>query len=280
MNIKGWSYYNHAALPDTPPHAPVNTAPVESGDIWKLDGRPLLARWTSDFDCGHETAWWYTILDRPFDIAELKSKRRNEINKGRKNFTVRRVDPREYAEAFFRVTAAAFAAYPAAYRPTVERGAFIAGLEEMSRRTVYGAFSVETGALAAYAWLAEEDGYLAFRVLKSDPAFERLGVNAATVYQIVTDCEDRLRRGVYICDGERNIVHQTAFPAYLEKYFGFRKAYCRLHIRYRPPFGALIAALYPFRGVVAKLPGPFRKISAILAMEQARRGTASQGITP
>ncbi len=271
MNIVGWSYYNHAALPDTPPHVAVNAAPVEDGSIWKLDGRPLLARWTTDFDCGHETSWWYTILDRPFDIAALKSKRRNEINKGLKNFTVRRVDPREFSEAFFRVTIAAFAVYPAEYRPTVDHDAFIASLEDMSQRIVYGAFAIETGELAAYAWLSEEDGYLGFRVLKSDPAYERLGVNAAVVYQIVTDCADLLARGIYICDGERNIVHRTAFPEYLEKYFGFRKAYCRVHIRFRPPIGMLVALLHPFRGIIAHLPGKFRQISAILTMAGCAR---------
>ena len=271
MQVEGWYDYNHAAVPSTPPHKAPNLAPVQSGDIWRMDGRPLLARWTTDFDCGRETGWWYTTLDRPFDIAALKSKRRSEINKGLKNFDVHLVDPRDYAEDFYRVTVAAFAAYPAQYRPTVEHDSFIEGLEDMSRRIVYGAFSKETGALCAYAWLAREDGYLAFRVLKSDPAFERLGVNAATVHGIVTDCESDLRNGVYICDGERNILHQTAFPAYLEKYFGFRRAYCHVHIRYRPPFGIAVAMLYPFRRIIAKIPGPFRRVSAILRMEEARR---------
>ena len=117
MQVEGWFDYNHAALPSTPPHKTPNLTPVQNGDVWRMDGRPLLARWTTDFDCGRETGWWYTILDRPFDIAALKSKRRNEINKGLKNFDVRRVDPRDYAEDFYRVTAAAFAVYPAEYRP-------------------------------------------------------------------------------------------------------------------------------------------------------------------
>lgn len=47
-----------------------------------MDGKPYLARWTSSFDCGHETNWWYVIKDTPFDINELKKKRRYEIRKG------------------------------------------------------------------------------------------------------------------------------------------------------------------------------------------------------
>ena len=70
----GWKYYNHAAIPVTAPHEEVNLLPIKDGSIWKLRGRPLLARWTTDWDCGHKTNWWYIIKDEPLDIASLKSK--------------------------------------------------------------------------------------------------------------------------------------------------------------------------------------------------------------
>ena len=58
MQIDGWKYYNHAAIPTTAPHEPVNMEPIKYGEIWKIKGA-LLARWTSDWDCGYETEWWY-----------------------------------------------------------------------------------------------------------------------------------------------------------------------------------------------------------------------------
>ena len=57
-----------------------------------------MVRWTSDFDCGYETNWWCCIKDTLLDMASLKSKRRYEINKGKKNFDVRLIDPVEYVE--------------------------------------------------------------------------------------------------------------------------------------------------------------------------------------
>lgn len=51
-----------------------------------MDGNPYFARWTDNFDCGYETEWWYCIKDEPFDISKINSKKRYEINKGKKNF--------------------------------------------------------------------------------------------------------------------------------------------------------------------------------------------------
>lgn len=93
--MRNWKYYNHAALPTTPPHMAPDLSPIVSGDIWKLNGSPLFARWTTDFDCGYETNWWYIIKDQPFDINALKAKRRYEIKKGIKNFDAKTIEPRK-----------------------------------------------------------------------------------------------------------------------------------------------------------------------------------------
>ncbi len=38
MNIDGWKYYNHAAIPTVAPHEPVNIQPVKNGTIWRMGG--------------------------------------------------------------------------------------------------------------------------------------------------------------------------------------------------------------------------------------------------
>ena len=55
--------------------------------------KALFARWTSEFDCGYETNWWYVIKDKEFDLSALKSNYRYKINKGNKNFDVRVINP-------------------------------------------------------------------------------------------------------------------------------------------------------------------------------------------
>ena len=274
MKINGWKYYNHAAIPDLPPLVEPDTSPVENGDIWKLDGSPLLARWTTDFDRLDGGEWWYVIKDTPFDISLLKAKRRYEINKGIKNFDVRPIDPMQYKEELFSVQVAAFSAYPEKYRPTVDKHSFFESIDSWGKYTVLGAFYRETDALSGYALLFwESERYVDFMVLKTDPDFERYNINAALCAGVLLHFSDHLERGGIICDGARSISHETNFQDYLEKNFGFRRAYCCLHVAYSPKMKPIVKVLYPIRKLLYKLDGigAIHSINAVLKMEDIIR---------
>ena len=273
MKIKGWQYYVHAAIPIIPPHIEADISPINDRSIWQLDGKPLLARWISDWDCGYETHWWYCIKDTPFDISLLKSKRRYEINKGNKNFEVREICPEEFGEDLYRITLAAYETYPASYRPNIEHDSFLLSVKDWGFYKVYGAFYLENNELSGYACLKKDGSYINFAVLKVIPDKEKFAINAAIVDKILVDHEEFLKSDGYICDGARSIQHETAFQDYLEKYFEFRKAYCILHIVYRPMIKLVITILYPLRGMLLKMNGIslIRKINALLRMEEINR---------
>lgn len=38
MQIDGWKYYNHAAIPTTAPHEIPDISPITDGSIWKSGG--------------------------------------------------------------------------------------------------------------------------------------------------------------------------------------------------------------------------------------------------
>ena len=276
MKIEGWKYYNHAAVPTCPPHETPDVSPVETGDIWKMDGKPLLARWTTDFDCGYETNWWYVIKDTPFDMGELKAKRRYEINKGNKNFHVKEINPQEWVEDIYAVAMAAYATYPKSYRPNVSQDQFVSNVLSWNFYKVYGALSVDDDALCGYACLNKRnlDGNcINFTFMKAIPDKERFGLNAAMVNKILADHKDFLNAGGYICDGARSINHETAFQDYLEKYFGFRKAYCKLHIKYNPKIKPLLKMVYPFRSILRGLDQIkiVHQINSVIKMEELVR---------
>lgn len=275
MQIDGWKYYNHAVIPTTAPHITPAVLPSKNSDIWKIGGAtPLLARWTTDFDCGHKTNWWYVIKDTPFDIAEVKAKRRYEINKGIKNFYVVEIDPLDYKEELYKVQIDAFSAYPEKYRPTVERRSFYKSIDKWGEYSVIAAFHRDTDELCGYALLSKaNEGYIDFTVLKTKPQYEKFSVNAALVEGIMRQFNDFLEKGGYICDGARNINHETGFQDYLEKYFGFRKAYCKLHIEYRPKLKGVIKLLYPFRKIFLTLDGvgKIHQLNSVLKMEEICR---------
>lgn len=268
---KDWKYYNHAIIPTTAPHKVPDIEAIKDERIWKeaWRGTPYFARWTTDFDCGHETQWWYCIKDTAFDISEIPSKRRYEINKGKKHFTIEQIDPTLYVEDIIRIQELAWAQYPKAYRPQINQEKTRNDVVKWKQSLVFGAFGIDDGVLHAYALLDVHQDWADFAVLKAEPECERLSINAAIIAGICEHFNDRLGNGFYICDGERNIVHETAFQNYLIKYFGFRKAYCRLNIAYRKPVGLVVKILYPFRNTIShwKNNSLLHKISAILTME-------------
>ena len=276
MKIDGWKCYKNAAIPSTPPHINPNTKPIEDESIWKMDNKPQIARWTTDFDCGYETEWWYCIKDTLLDIDALSSKRRYEINKGKRNFEVKRINPAEYWEAMYEVTLKAYSDRPGSNISNISKEIFRQRVQKWQPPiVVLAAFSRESGELSGFAFLMEYDSFVDFNMLRTIPSSEKFAVNAAIVAGICDYYKERLSKGdgFYINDGARNILHQTAFQSYLEKYFCFRYAYCHLHIKYRKGIGIIINMLMPVRKVLYKIHKIYliRKITGILKMEEISR---------
>lgn len=252
-----WKYYNHAAIPNCAPHEMPELSAINDGSIWHLfgDSKPILARWTENWDCGYETNWWYVIKDTPFDISSLKAKRRYEINRGMKSFEIIKIDNTStYAKQIYEVTKDAYEGYPRAYRPVIDRDTFIADVKKWSGYDIYGAISKEDGLLKAWARLKPYETYSNFEMLRAERSQEKLGVNAAIVYGILSDYNHKLANGYYICDGTRSISHETAFQDYLEKYFEFRRAYCKLFIEYAPRLQLPMKVLFPLRKLIMHFP--------------------------
>ena len=276
MSINGWQYYHHALIPTGPPTGPADTGAMDRKRFWSSsqEGVVLLARWTSEFDCGHETGWWYVVKDAPLNMDALKAKRRYEINKGLKNFEIRPIAPRDYPEELYRVRVAAYSAYPAKYHPAVDHDRFVQELTGWDDCLVYGASFRETGELTGYGLLkfAAPD-FLSFMVLETKPEFEKYAVNAAIVAEILEQNRTFLECGGILCDGARSISHETKFQNYLEKYFEFRKAYCVLHVAYNPKIRWAVRIAYPFRRALGRLDGIgiVHQLNAVLKMEEIVR---------
>lgn len=279
MKIEGWNYYKHAMVSACPPHEKTDTTAIENGRIWKSAGSPLFARWVSDFDCNEQTNWWYVIKDDEYDIQSLKAKRRYEITKARKNFKVEIIRPDEYCEEMFEVQTAAYSAYPEKYRPTTNYDAFKKDMEKWDG-IIFAAFSTisesdEKRLMCGYAYVRPEERRLNFIFQQTRPDYEKYGVNAALVDAILLYFNDEIKDGKkYISDGQRSVNHETAFQDYLEKYFGFRKAYCRLNIVYRPSIKWLIPILFSTRKLLKRFDGigVVHMINGVMKMEEIRRG--------
>lgn len=253
-----WEYYNHALVPTTAPHRTPDTSWMKSPKEWKRrsDGKyPLFARWITDFDCQEETEWWCLVKDTPFDIMSLKSNRRSIITRGLKRVDVRMICPADYAAQMANVLIKAWSSYDEAYTEGNDRERLTKEFQELTKdslgNTEYlGAFLKDTDTLIGYSIYLVHEDWIEYSVVKTDPEYLNTQVNAALAYY---GLERYIRPGIkYVHGGWRTMIHDTNYQDYLEKNFGYRKAYCRLHVQYRPWMKAVVYMLYPFRNLIKK----------------------------
>jgi hypothetical protein len=245
-----WKYYQHSLIPATPPN--------ETPDLNELrhlmkDPKVFFARYTTDYDLPYQTEWYYCVKDTPFDINKLKSKRRYEIKSGCKNFYCEIINKiYDYCEDIFRVAITALADYPEYYKSELNKELFCNTLKQWEA-DVNVDFIIckkfENNIICGYAVIKRIKNCAIMSIVKTDPSYHKLQINAAIVKFIV----DSYSSEYYICDGERPIRHQTNYQEYLCKYFDFRLVYCKLHIKYKLWLKIIITILFPFYDILSKI---------------------------
>ncbi len=263
-----WRRYNGALIPRTPPH--IEPAPEDVARGKKLGGYRFMT-YTTDFDCGEELPWWYVIKDDPIDLQLVKSSVRYKINKGLRYVDIRRIDHRQWGEELYHCYSRAQERYRA-HEGSVSREDFIQDLQQ-DPSEYYGAFFRETGQLVAYVKNVVQGDCVNMSVIKYDPEYLKYQISAALTYQVIHDYINE-GRCKYVLDGQRAIRHKTNIQEYLEDYFGFRKAYCRLQMVYSPMMKPAVTFLYPFRSLIERLAGErvlLNNVASVLKMEEIRR---------
>lgn len=274
--MEEWRYYRHALLSNKAPHCDVNPKSI----VWnkkKWSGIPFFARWTSDFDCKNDTGWWYSIKDEPFDYKQVSSNYRTKIRKSLLNCEVKVINPQEYVEELTNVTIQALEGYKGQYKPISSeeriKSNFINYKKSDINREYLAVFHRETNELCGYGIYGLYDTYVDQEVVKVLPEFLKYGVNSALVFTALERYLVKDGKYKYVCNGEKNLVHDTNYPQYLEKNFAFRKVYCVLNIKYRPGLKILVNILYLMRKLLKKLNNNrlVFQINAVLEMEEICR---------
>ncbi len=277
-----WIDCKYGKQPNAFPHEAVDTSAVKDRTIWRkcAGKRPLYVMWTTGFDCLEETNFWYCIKDTPFDMSALKSKRRHEIYKGLKSFDTRLLQGEEfdtYADSLYEVYKESLQGYAKGRVSLQSEESFknwLHGHMTEERSRFFMVTDKESGAVCGYADLYENGCYVPISSFKTCVSREKDNVNFALVYGILSYYEEKLQAGeVYISDGARNLRHETHFQDFLERYFGFRKAYCCLHVVFWPPFRVVVRIAFLFRRLFKRLDhiNAFHNINTILKLETLRR---------
>jgi len=270
-----WCYYNHAMVSDGAPHEIPDLSKIEDGSIWRMSGNtPLLARWTSDFDCGYETEWWYVIKDAPYVFDDLAKSQRKHIRQALKKVNVQLIDINMYVEDIYRVHIEAIQRYKN-WDKNLNKESFIQNLKKISSiYDCWGAFSIEDNKLIGYMTvMATEHGVAITSVAKFSALYLNTRMSDA-MYHTILEYYLNEKKCKYISSGERSISHITQTQEYKIENFQYRKAYCKLNIRYNPKINWIIKLMYPFRSLLKLFDfiSIIHQLNAVLKMEKIVRG--------
>ena len=273
--IPGWKYYNHAAIPTCAPHEVPDLTPVKDGRIWHIEGKkPLLVRYTTDWDCGYDTGWWYLIKETPFDINTLSSNSRKHIKEAFRKVRVEKIDPQENVDELYECYHQAFLRYKQAdNEDSYESFKRRCGKSELLGLEFWAGFAQDSGKLVGYLMLGPHEDWVEIYTSKFHPDYLKLRVSDA-LYAFVLDYYLNNQKKKYVSSGTRSINHVTNTQEYKEQHFGYRKCFCHLRLLYRPGFKSLFSFLYAVRGIFSFLGsycGLLHRISAILKMEEFSR---------
>lgn len=245
-----WKNYNGALLlQGRPPHSNNDDVTIAEAKQALANEGGYFCRWTTDFDCDGKTSWWYCIKDEPIEIEKLTSKQRYRVNKGLKNWDIVKITSEEidsFLLDMFDVAIDCFSEYPSKYRPKLN---YLQYCEENKRNIVSNDYWLlldkVNHKVHGYAICGVSCDYVSLYVVKVRPSVLKLEPNAAIGYQLCFYYLNYLKLR-YICDGERNIRHETNYQEFLCRVLDFRYAYCHLNLVYSNRIAVILPLLRPF----------------------------------
>lgn len=274
-----WDCYQHCYIREDY-EVPVNTKLIFSqieeeykGTHGNKKSNAFFAQYITEFDVGDPTEWYFTIKDSEYDLQKLQAKKRYEITKARKFCITKKITGCNYEKELFDCYVKAFDAYPEKYRLhhfNYEDFKESVRLWDKNQNIhIYASFFIETNLLIGFLLVEQKNQFVKLVMQKTNPAYEKYNSNASLIDCMLIDWNEKIKTGeVVVTNGSRSIRHQTNFNAYLEKYFGFRKAYARLAIVYRFPFGIIVFLLKPFMKLFERTKNPFfYNIYCVLKMD-------------
>lgn len=276
--INNWKKYQHALIWTGLPHKK-GPSDTDAKNALKTMGG-VFARWTSDFDCGYSTEWYYCLCEKYIPIEKLTAKQRYRINKGLKQCEVvcAKSIPSLDFHAIYELLKESFEDYPIEYRPNLHEYTCIKKLKILLKDPnvdIWLVYSLEKELIGYCQCDRQTDGdtIVWLKQVKVPTKHLAKEVNAALIYRL---CEYYLKGGKYkfICDGERNIKHITNYQDFLVRVLNFRYAYCKLNIVYQWWLKITVDLLYPIRSIIkpmGKISPRIYDIYCVLFLEQIRR---------
>ncbi len=256
--IEGYRLYKGAWIFEHDPHKEHKLSNEDIQSLLSKGG--LMIRNAFDFDCGHETSFWYVIKDSFGGMEELSSKMRNQVKKCFKTMRVGQLSPEELKEKGYPVFVEASNSYKVESVPPTQEE-FNARIDNAEENEFWGCYDIETEKLVAFSMNAVTNESCEYRTMKAIPAFQKQYAYYGLIYEMNRFYLEE-RKLKYVNDGGRSITNHSNIQPFLIEKFNFRKAYCNFDIHYKWWLGVVVKVMYPFRKLIK-----VRQVQSLLNME-------------
>lgn len=231
-------YYNHSLVPTGTIKEELSLTKEELKEAFKKNKKALFLTYTTHFDCGYDTGWYYVIKDDGDDyLSKMSRKHRHNLTRISKYVECREIIASDYSERIKEIGFASVENY-SHFKKNSQHFSY------SDSRTIIGAFMKDDDKLIGFEIINVNGNQIDLVGEKCDPSYRSLGTSYALNEYIVKNyLSNKLSNGGYISNGSKNVVHKTNHHQFLIDNLGFRYAYCYLHIEYRNSMKVLIPIL-------------------------------------
>ena len=224
-----------------------------------------MVRNTYDFDQKEESDFWYIIKDSFGGMEEHSSNERKKIRRANKSFIYKRIDRQLIVNEGYNIVKSVNDNYVVKDRKiNVAIFQELLQLWDEENNEFWGAFDIKNEKFVGFAVIKIFDIGCFYDTVTIFPEYKH---NATYPYYgffyKLNEYYLGERKFKYVSDGSRSITEHSNIQPFLEHNFKFRKAYCKLKIRYKWWLGIMVRMLLPFRNIIGN-----RNVKAILNMHR------------
>ena len=266
MNINQYRYYKGAWI-FLEENKETLLSKEESKQLLKKGG--LMVRNIYDFDCKEETSFWFVIKDKIEDISELPFSARRNIRRALRFYNIKKINLKKFSEIAFPIITSAQHSYKIKCN-VINKKEFdemIRNYENESDKEFWAVERKDNKEIVAISINRIKNDSCEYDDMKCKT--EALKDRTYPYYGLIFTMNKHYleeKKLKYVSDGSRSMTEHSNIQEFLMHNFGFRKAFCKIHIFYKWWFFVVIKSLFPLRNHIKN-----RNIRAILKMEEYSR---------
>lgn len=222
MNNK-FRYYNHALVSNLPDHETLEFTKEELKEAFKEKKKALFLVYTSHFDCGFDSGYYYCINDQGLGFFEnLSRHRRKNLRKALDCIKCKVIEVDAYRKDIFNIE-----------EKCIENNKMKKHYNySNNKKFIYiGAFFEDNNELVGFKCIERNQSEIYFLTEKVNPDYNKYFVSFVLSWYVLKNMVNFPHE--YVCAGTKNISHITNHQQYLLDNLGFRFVYCKLNIIYR-----------------------------------------------